>query len=193
MKFAVIVVDIHKDALKGSPDNLLVQQRRAIIPRIKFLVDEARKLNGVIVFALGSYFEKDFLFKGKLHPFAIRGTKGAELIDEFEVHAEDINLPKRRFSAFFRTDLDITLRTLNLDTIAVAGINTDDCVFSTAIDGICNDLNVVVISDCTAARNREIHETMISILSNSTNYPLLRVRTAEEFLAEAKENRILEA
>lgn len=192
MKFAVIVVDMHKDALKGSPDNLLVQQRRALIPRIKFLIDEARKLNGVIVFALDSYFEKDFLFKGKLRPFAIRGTRGAELINEFEVHSEDINLPKRRFSAFFRTDLDITLRTLDVDTIAVAGINTDVCVFSTAIDGICNDFNVVVISDCAAARNPEIHEKMISILSDTSIYPLLRVRTAEEFLVEAKENRILE-
>jgi nicotinamidase/pyrazinamidase len=193
MKTAVIVIDMHKDALEGSPDNPLSQQRRAIIPRIKFLVDEARKLNGVIVFALDSFFEKDFLFKGKLRPFAIRGTKGAELIDELEVHSEDIILPKRRFSAFFRTDLDITLRTLDVDTIAVAGINTDVCVFSTALDGICNDLNVVVISDCTAARNPEIHEKMISILSNTTTYPLLRVRTAEEFLAEVKENRILKA
>jgi len=189
MKFAVIVVDMNKDAFAGSPDNPVVQQRRAIIPRIKFLIDEARKLNGIIVFALDSYFEKDFLFKGNLRPFAVRGTRGAELIDEFEVHSEDIILPKRRFSAFFRTDLDMTLRTFDVDTIAVAGINTDVCVLSTAIDGICNDLYVVVISDCIAARNRETHETMISILST---YPLLRVKTAEQFLAEVKENRMLE-
>jgi len=50
------------------------------------------------------------------------------LIDEFEAHSEDIILPKRRFSAFFKTDLDITLRTLEVDTIALAGINTDACV-----------------------------------------------------------------
>jgi nicotinamidase/pyrazinamidase len=183
MKFGVIVVDMHKDALKGSPDNPVVQQRRAIIPQIKFLIDEARKLNGVIVFALDSYFENDFIFKGRLRPFAIRGTPGAELIDELEAHSEDLILPKRRFSAFFRTDLDLTLRNLEVNTIAIAGINTEFCVLSTAIDGISNDLNVVLISDCTASSNRKIHETMISILSS---YPLLRVRTAEEFLAEVK-------
>jgi len=192
MKFAVIVVDMHKDAIEGSPDKPVVQEYRAIVPKIKSLVDEARKLNGLIVFALDSYFQEDFLFRGKLRPYAIRGTRGAELIDEFEVHPEDIVLPKRRFSAFFRTDLDITLRTLSVDTIAVTGINTDVCVFLTALDGISNDFNAVIISDCTAARSREIHEMMISNLSDNTAYPLLRVSTAEEFLAEVKEGRILE-
>jgi len=64
----------------------------------------------------------------------------------------------------------------------------------TAWDGFCNDFQVVVVSDFTAARNRKIHEAMISVLShNTTTYPLFRVRTAEQFLAEAKENKILEA
>ncbi len=114
------------------------------------------------------------------------------MINELNIHPEDIVLPKRRFSAFFKTDLDITLRTLGIDTIAVAGLTTEICVLATALDGLCNDFYSVILSDCSATRSRDIHETIISAYARFPAYPTLRVRTAEEFLLEAKENRILE-
>ena len=119
MKFAVIIVDMLRDSFEGPSDHPRIRLFRAIIPTITFLLDKARKLGGIVVFANDSYFEKDFLFRGKMPPHALRGSKGAEVIDEISIQPEDIVLPKRRFSAFFRTDLDITLRTLGIDTIAV--------------------------------------------------------------------------
>ncbi|MFH0811449.1 MAG: isochorismatase family cysteine hydrolase [Pseudomonadota bacterium] len=192
MNFAVIIVDMLKDSFNGPPDHPITQGFRAIIPRTNFLLDEARKLNGLIIFACDSYFKEDFLFKGKMHPHAVRGTQGADVIDELEVHPEDIVLPKRRFSAFFKTDLDITLRTLGVDTIAVTGLTTEICVLATAIDGLCNDFYSVIISDCSATRSREVHQAIIAAYSRFPTYPTLRVRTAEEFLTEVKEGRILD-
>ena len=49
----------------------------------------------------------------------------------------DMVLPKRRFSAFFKTDLDQTLRTLDVDTVLVGGISTNFCVLTTALDAVC--------------------------------------------------------
>lgn len=192
MNFAVIIVDMLKDSFNGPPDHPITQGFRAIIPRTNFLLDEARKLNGLIIFACDSYFKEDFLFKGKMRPHAVRGTQGADVIDELEVHPEDIVLPKRRFSAFFKTDLDITLRTLGVDTIAVTGLTTEICVLATAIDGLCNDFYSVIISDCSATRSREVHQAIIAAYSRFPTYPTLRVRTAEEFLTEVKEGRILD-
>ena len=193
MKFAIIVVDMLKDSFNGPPDHPIIQGFRTIIPRIKFLVEEARKLNGLIVFACDSYFKEDFLFsKGKRRAHALRGTEGAEIIPELEVKPGDIVLPKRRFSAFFKTDLDITLRNYGIETIAVTGLATEVCVLITAMDSLCNDFYSVIISDCCATRRHEDHEAIISIFSHFPTYPTLRVRTAEEFLEEARENRILE-
>jgi nicotinamidase/pyrazinamidase len=191
MKFAIIVVDMLKDNLQGPSDHPIIQGFKAIIPRIQFLVAEARKLNGLIVFACDSYFKNDFLFsKGTMHAHALRGTEGAEIIPELEVKPGDIVLPKRRFSAFFKTDLDITLRNYEIDTIAVTGLATEVCVLATALDGLCNDFYSVIISDCCATRRREDHEATIAIFSHFPTYPTLRVRTTEQFLQEAKEGRI---
>ncbi|PIU84995.1 MAG: hypothetical protein COS67_10265 [Deltaproteobacteria bacterium CG06_land_8_20_14_3_00_44_19] len=93
-------------------------------------------------------------------------------------------LEKRRFSAFFRTDLDMTLRTLGLDTIVVCGMNTHVCVMFTAWDGLANDFNVIILENCCAAPKKEIHDTAINLYRNSPVYPLFRIMTLNEFLAE---------
>ena len=103
MRFAVIVVDMHKDAFKGHPDHHIIKGFRSIIPPIKDLVEEGRKLGGLIIYTLDSYLEKDFLFTGKMGPHALRGTEGEELIADLQVKQGDMVLRKRRFSAFFRT------------------------------------------------------------------------------------------
>jgi len=193
MKFAVIVVDMLKDNFKGPADHPVIKGFKSIIPKTSFLLEEARRLNGLIVFACDSYFEHDFLFRGKMPPHAIRGTQGAEVIEELNVYPEDMVLPKRRFSAFFKTDLDITLRTLGVDTIAVAGLTTEVCVLATALDGLCYDFYSVILSDCSICRSRDTHEDIIAAYSQFPTYPTLRVRTADQFLAEVREDKILEA
>jgi nicotinamidase/pyrazinamidase len=193
MKFAVIIVDMLKDSFNGPPDHPVIAGFKTIIPGIRFLVKEARKLNGLIVYANDSFFKEDFIFrKGKMHAHSLRDTSGAEIIDKLEVRPGDIVLPKRRFSAFFKTDLDITLRNHEIDTIAVTGLTTEVCVLATALDGLSNDFYSVIISDCCATRRREDHEATIAIYSRFPASPTLRVRTAEQFLQEAREGKRVE-
>jgi len=59
----------------------------------------------------------DFIFNGKMKSHSIRGTEGAEVVADLNPEPTDIILPKRRFSAFFKTDLDQTLRLLGVDTL----------------------------------------------------------------------------
>lgn len=191
MKFAVIVVDMLKDTYNSPSAHRFMKDFRDIIPGIRNLAGEARKLGGLIVYANDSYLREDFLFRGKMKHTAIRGTRGAEVIDELPVLESDIVLPKRRFSAFFKTDLDMTLRTLGIDTIAVTGLTTEVCVLSTVLDGLANDFNSVLISDCCASRSRETHDAVVAAFSRFPTYPTLRVRTAEEFLAEAGGETVL--
>lgn len=54
---------------------------------------------------------------------------------------------KRRLSAFYGTDLEITLRALEVETILLIGVNTNTCVQCTALDAFNRDFGVVVVAD----------------------------------------------
>lgn len=182
MKPAIIVVDMLKDAFKRK-DLPSTQEYLRIIPRIKKLLNQARKMNIPIIFACDSFLENDFIFKGK-HRYSIRGTEGAEVVDDLKPKRQDEILPKRRFSAFFKTDLDQTLRLLGVDTVVITGINTHVCVYATAMDSVCNDFNAIVLEDCSASRNGETHQGSIEVLRQCGLFPLLRVMSSNEFLKE---------
>ena len=192
MKFSLIVVDMHNDAFKGPADHPIFKGFRSIVAPVQDLVRNVRSLGGLVVYALDSYLQNDFLFTGKMKAHAVRGTEGERLIPELEVLPEDMVLPKRRFSAFFKTDLDMTLRTLGIDTIAVCGLVSEICVLATALEGLCNDFTTVIISDCCATRSRKDHQAIMDIYSRFPTYPTLRVREAEAFLAEMRAGKIFD-
>ena len=98
-------------------------------------------------------------------------------------------LPKRRFSAFFKTDLDQTLRTWHCDTVAVGGLTTNVCVLMTAMDALSHDFCTILLEDCCAAHKREVHETTIENYRKFALYPLFRIMMAEDFLREIEKQK----
>jgi nicotinamidase/pyrazinamidase len=183
MRPAIVVVDMLKDAFKRR-DLPATQEYLKILPKIKELLEKGRKLGIPIIFACDSFLENDFIFKGK-HSYSIRGTEGAEVVEDLRPGKEDQILLKRRFSAFFKTDLDQTLRLLGVDTVVVTGINTHVCVYATAMDSVCNDFYAIVLEDCSASRDQEVHQGSIEVLRQGGLSPLLRVMSSDEFLEEA--------
>ncbi|NWF93326.1 MAG: cysteine hydrolase [Syntrophaceae bacterium] len=173
-----------KDNLKESPRNPYLQEGRAIIPNLQRLLGEGRKRGFPIIFACDSFLEGDFIFKGRMKVHSLRGTKGSEVADELKPEPSDILLPKRRFSAFFKTDLDQTLRTLGVDTIVVTGMTTEVCVLTTALEGLSHDFSVILLEDCSASRNKEFREGCLRLYRDFALYPLLRIMTLDEFLKE---------
>jgi nicotinamidase-related amidase len=184
VKPAIIVVDMLKDNLKESPRNPYLQEGKAIIPNLQRLLEEGRRRGFPIVFACDSFLEGDFIFKGRMKVHALRGTQGAEVVDDLKPEPKDIILPKRRFSAFFKTDLDQTLRMLGVDTIAVTGMTTEVCVLMTVMDGLCHDFQVIILEDCSASRKKEFHQGCLSLYRDFALYPLLRIMTLDEFINE---------
>ncbi len=185
MNPAVIVVDMVKDNLR--PEYPISAQARSILPSLQRLIAQARTMKYPIVFACDSYLPEDFIFKGKMKPHAIQGTPGAEVIDELFPAPGDLVLPKRRFSAFFKTGLEETLKGWRVDTLAVVGVTTHVCVLTTAMDGICHDFRVIVLEDCCASYSADIHRWTVRIYAQSPLEPLLQVMTLEEFLSHSSE------
>ena len=184
MKPAIIVVDMLKDNLKENPHNPFFQEGRAILPNLQRLLGESRKKGFPIIFACDSFLKDDFIFKSRLKVHSLRGTKGAEVIDDLKPEPTDMVLPKGRFSAFFKTDLDQTLRMLGVDTIIVTGMTTEVCVLTTAMDGLSHDFSVILLEDCSASRKKEFHQGCLNLYRDSTLYPLIRIMPLDEFLKE---------
>jgi nicotinamidase-related amidase len=184
MKPAIIVVDMLKDNLKEGSRHPIIQETREIIPNLQRLLKEGRARGFPIVFACDSFIEGDFVFKGRMKVHALRGTKGSEVIEDLKPEPTDIVLPKRRFSAFFKTDLDQSLRTLGIDTIIVTGITVEVCVLMTAMEGLSHDFSVIILEDCSASQSKEMHQSCLGLYRNFALYPLLKIMTLEEFLKE---------
>ena len=58
---------------------------------------------------------------------------------------------KKRYSAFFGTDLDARLSKIRPDVLVIAGVNTHACVRMTAIDAYQRDYDVIVAAECVAS------------------------------------------
>lgn len=71
------------------------------------------------------------------------------IFPEIEVGERDIIVPKRRYSGFFQTDLDLTLRELGVNTVIAVGADTNICVLHTLADAYFNNYASVVVADAT--------------------------------------------
>lgn len=182
MKPAVIIVDMLEDSFREPRDR--EREEEKIVQPMKSFLGKCRTLSIPVIFANDSFLREDFLFKGKLKPYAIRGTAGEQVLHDLAPEPGDIILPKRRFSAFFKTDLDQTLRAYGLDTVAIGGINTHVCVIATALDAICHDFYTVLLEDLCAAARREHNESTLNNHRRSSLYPLFRVMASQDFLTE---------
>jgi nicotinamidase/pyrazinamidase len=182
MKPAIIVVDMLKDNFKKEANLFITSEAVRIIPNIKKLLDHGRRRAWPIIFACDSFLEEDFIFGGRMKPHSIRGTKGAEVIQDLNPLTREMILEKRRFSAFFKTDLDQTLRTLKVDTIVLAGVSTHVCVLTTAMDALSHDFQCIIIEDCCAAHKQEVHRAALDLYRNFALHPLLRILRLEDFL-----------
>jgi len=74
--------------------------------------------------------------------------------------AGDIIVAKRRVSAFTGSDLEVILRSLNIQHIVLTGIATSGVVLSTLREAADKDYRITVISDCCADADKEVHHVL---------------------------------
>ena len=76
----------------------------------------------------------------------------------------DIVVAKHRVSAFAGTDLDMLLRANEIETLVMFGIATSGVVLSTLLHAFDSDYRTIVIADCCADRDFELHTILINRL-----------------------------
>lgn len=85
------------------------------------------------------------------------GSAGAAFVDPRPIEGELV-VPKRRYSAFFGTNLDEALRERGLDTLVVCGLTTECCVDCTVRHAFHLDYHLFIARDATAAYDPGVHE-----------------------------------
>lgn len=80
-----------------------------------------------------------------------RGSWGADIIPALAPRASDVVVGKRRFDAFFNTELDTLLRCWGIRTVILAGVVAEVCVESTARAAYMRDYDVILARDCIGA------------------------------------------
>lgn len=87
----------------------------------------------------------------------VLGEFGTEFVAKVGPKTNEPIINKHRVSAFYRTRLDIILRTQDIQTLYIIGVGTDTTVDATAWDAHDRDYDVHVISDACVATNDYDH------------------------------------
>ena len=90
----------------------------------------------------------------------------ADLPEAFDAAPGDRYLVKPRFSAFFATDLDLTLRRLGIRRLVLIGTTTPNCIRTTCYDAIALDYDVTILSDCTSSKTEAIQQANLLDMAN---------------------------
>jgi nicotinamidase-related amidase len=156
-EFVLLVVDMLNDYFRQH--TTLSTQQPQLVDAINRLTRTFRK-RGLPVIWIRQEFAPDlndaFLdMRRRNVRVTIAGTDGCHILPELERDQSDIVIVKKRYSAFFGTDLDTILGALRPKSIVIAGINTHACVRTTAIDAYQRDYDVVVVSNGVASVDAE--------------------------------------
>jgi nicotinamidase-related amidase len=137
--------------------SLVVPKAKELIPNQKKLLERARKLGFEILFLADNHMPNDPEFD--IWPkHCVQGTYGAKVVDELAPLKSEKVIPKRRYSGFFGTDLDLTLREAGIKRIILVGVLTDICVMYTSAGASARNYEVIAVSDATASIKKENHE-----------------------------------
>lgn len=91
-------------------------------------------------------------------------------------------IAKRRYSAFFGTDLEILLKGLHVDTLYLIGGLTDVCIHYTAVDAHQHDYHIRVVTDAVAGSSEEAHNYALKAIKYLQRDALITVSDVESAL-----------
>ena len=141
-KTALLIVDMLRDFT--DPNGLVYYpQNREVLPRIRALLDACRAHDCLIVFLQHcNRKDKPDPRIASMRPNCIEGSQGVQIDPMLPVDpVKDYVIPKRRYSGFFATDLDLVLRQNHIENVIVVGTKTNCCIRATVTDAMSLEAN----------------------------------------------------
>jgi ureidoacrylate peracid hydrolase len=148
------------------------ERQQAILPAVGELIRLARESRIRVLWSKQVHFEGDVGRLGhRIAPHTAKrrftpclsGTWEVDFVSSLAslVDPADYVVTKHRASCFYETSLQAALRMMGVRTLVIAGVNTNFCVESTIRDAYFRDYDIVVIRDCVAGSDVQLHEATL--------------------------------
>lgn len=156
-----------------------------VVPNLQALISAARETGVEIIYTTiealtreGRDRSLDHKLSGLLVP---KGSWEAKVIDQVAPESDDIVLPKTSSGVFNSTNLDYVLRNLDVQSVAVVGMLTDQCVDMAIRDGADRGYFMVCVPDACATYTDARHTAALTAFGG-----YCRSTNTHEFIAELK-------
>lgn len=161
---ALLVMDFQTSIVEG-----FVADKEALLARTAGLVDGARKAGMRVIYVVVGFRSGYPEVSPRNQSFGalretgrfIEGSAGTEVHAAVAPRPGDVVVTKHRVSAFAGTDLEVVLRANRVDTLVLSGIATSGVVLSTLRHAADADYRLVVVEDCCADRDPEVHRLLV--------------------------------
>ena len=180
------------DTLNGSatPEAAAAVRASGYIDRLKKIEQACRDAGIAIFYTLpehrqdGRDWGNDAVVGNPPHRNTFRGTnyKGsrhATVLDDIAPHEGDYVIGKHRWSAFYQTSLELSLRTAGIDTIMLAGGSVHVGIASTAYSARDRDFSLIILEDVI----RGVPE-LVDVFLNQIFPGIARVMTIEDAISK---------
>lgn len=115
----------------------------------------------------------------------VEQTPGADFVAHVRPQEQEWIIRKRRYSAFFATDLDLLLRGLGVSTIVACGLLTDVCVHYSCVDAHQLDYRVHVVPEACAGSSAAAAQAAIGAIAYLQSRAVLELDAACAMVAGA--------
>jgi len=163
---AVMVIDMQNDFCDQDAPSTLCPQIEDTVEPIQKLCEAARQAGVAVLYTQGLVAADGssaglWRFKMRAHAemrVQIEGSRGAEIIPELAPQPGDRVIRKWRPSAFFRTDVEVFLGRLGIDTLLLTGTSLSGCVRATALDAFMRDIRPMIVREGVVDRSPAVLE-----------------------------------
>jgi len=164
-KTAVLVMD-YQQAIVGM---VAASEQAPLLERARSVLDAARAASIPVIYVVIGFrpgypdiSPNNAAFGTVLKTGAFTlGDPKADVHPGVSPQSGDLTVVKKRVSAFAGSDLEVVLRSKGIDTLVLMGIATSGVVLSTVRQAADGDYKLVVLSDCCADRDPEVHRCLV--------------------------------
>lgn len=143
MSKALLIIDMLNDFVHKKGTLFCGNDAVLIVPYINKLIDIYRSKGSIIIFACDNHKKDDEEFKRFL-PHCVKGTWGGRVEKGIDKREGDYFVPKTRYSAFYKTNLEDILKKNNVDEVGVVGVCTSICIMDTVAELSYRDYKIKV-------------------------------------------------
>jgi nicotinamidase-related amidase len=187
-KTALLVIDMqNKFCARGTGENLSPRERhewerwqpfydrleQMVVPNLQEVLSLCRKKEIEVIFVRIACLKKDGRDRSLDHKatgfnqlLVPLGSWDGAVIDELKPEPDEIVLAKTTDSALTGTSLRLILRNMDIDTVIVTGLYTDQCVACSVRSLADESFDVITIEDCCIAATPELQDAELRAINN---------------------------